>query len=87
MAYLIPALTAAMLGYMFWMLVFRLRRDRVHTERKATRGKYRFSPKDRVRLMLDRAFGVSRRKAEWEDPLIERLNERAAEADARERGP
>lgn len=75
MVYLLPSVTVAMLGYMFWLLVFRLRRDRVVTERVLTRGKFAFRPKDRVRFLLNRAFHVSDDKPEWEDPLVGRLAE------------
>ena len=73
MFYLIPALTAGMLGFMVWRLLFRLRPDRVATERKLTRGKFAFRPKDRLRFLLKRAFDLPRDRPQWEDPLVSRL--------------
>lgn len=70
MAYVIAPLTAGMLAYMVWMLVFRLRHDRVRTERQLTRGKFAFGPRERARLLLKNAFGVSNDRPEWEGPLV-----------------
>jgi hypothetical protein len=75
MIYLIPAATAAMLGYVFWLAVFRLRRERVRSERELSRGKFAFRPKERLRFLLGRSFGVTKEKPEWEDPLVSRLSE------------
>ena len=74
MIYLIAAVTAAMLVYMGWLVVFRLRHDRVKTERAVTRGKYAFRPKERLRFLLGRSFDVSQDKPEWEDSLVSSLN-------------
>jgi hypothetical protein len=73
MNYLIPAIAAVMLGYMVWLAAFRLRHDRVKTERHRTRGKFAFKPKDRARFLLGRSFEVSKDKPEWEDPLVSSL--------------
>jgi hypothetical protein len=75
MNYLLASATLAMMGYMLWVTMFRLRRDRVLGEREFTRGKFAFRPRDRVRLLLDRAFRPSVEKTEWEDPLLARLSE------------
>lgn len=73
MIYPLVAITAAMSGYMVWLLVFRLRRDRVLAQRDLTRGKFAFRPKDRVRFLLKRSFDVPRERAEWEDRLVSGL--------------
>lgn len=73
MIYLIPALTLSMLGYIAWLAVYRLRRDRISTERHLRRGKSGFRPKERIRFLLQRSFHVSKDKPEWEDPLVSRL--------------
>ncbi len=75
MNYLLAAATLTMMGYMLWVTMFRLRRDRVRGEREATRGKFAFRPRERVRLLLNRAFRPSADKTEWEDPLISRLSD------------
>ena len=75
MIYLIPAATAAMIAYVFWLAVFRLRRERVKSERELSRGKHAFRPKDRLRFLLGRSFGVSPERPEWEEPLVSRLTE------------
>ena len=75
MNYVLASTTLAMMGYMLWVTLFRLRRDRVLAEREITRGKFAFRPRERVRLLLDRAFRPAPEKAEWEDPLISRLSE------------
>jgi hypothetical protein len=73
MLYLIPAATALMLAYVAWMAIFRLRRERVLSERKRTRGKFAFRPKERLRLLLGRAYHVGEERPEWEDELVSRL--------------
>jgi hypothetical protein len=82
MIYFVSAATAAMFGYMLWSTLFRLRHDRVKTQRSLTRGKFAFRTKDRARFLLDRSFDKVRDKPDWEDPLIARLNE-VALAEAR----
>lgn len=74
MLYLIPAAIIIMSGYMVWLLVFRLRRDRVHAERNLTRGKFAFQPKDRARFLLNRAFKVPEKEAGWEEPVVSSLS-------------
>ena len=59
MLYVIPAATAAMFGYMIWLAVFRMRRDRVWSEREQSRGKFAFRPRERLRFLLHRSFDVS----------------------------
>ena len=73
MIYIIPAATLAMLAYVFWLAAFRMRRDRVRSERELNRGKFAFRPKERLRFLLSRSFDVSPEKPEWEDPLVSRL--------------
>jgi hypothetical protein len=75
MIYLIAAATAGMLVYMLWLLLFRLRRDRVVTDRKLTRGKFAFRPRDRLRFLLKRSFDVPEDKPQWEDPILMRLSD------------
>lgn len=75
MIYVIAAATAVMCAYLFWMVVFRLRRDRVLSERERSRGKHAFRPKDRLRFLLGRSFNVADDKPEWEEPLVSRLAE------------
>jgi hypothetical protein len=74
MIYPLVAITAAMSGYMVWLLVFRLRRDRVLAQRDLTRGKFAFRPKDRLRFLLKRSFDVPAEKPEWEDRLVSGLS-------------
>lgn len=73
MLYVIPATIAVMSGYVAWLLLFRLRRDRVQAERQLTRGKFAFQPRHRVRFLLDKTFGVPQEKPDWEDPLVSKL--------------
>jgi hypothetical protein len=75
MFYLLPAATIAMLGYVFWRAVFRMRRDRLSATREITRGRFAFRPRERVRYLLNRSFNVSKEKPEWEGPLVARLEE------------
>ena len=78
MVYMIAAATAGMLGYMLWLLLFRLRRDRVASERNLSRGKHAFRPRERLRFLLNRAFHVPKDKPEWEDPIVSSLANAAA---------
>ena len=73
MIYAMPAVTAAMAAYILWLVVFRLRRDRIRTARERTRGKFAFSPGKRARLLLSRAFEAPRDAPEWQDRLISAL--------------
>ena len=73
MIYLISSVTAAMIGYMAWRLLFHMRRDRIHTERKLTRGRFAFRPKERLRFLLRRSFDVSPEEPAWEAPLLSSL--------------
>ena len=75
-SYLLPALTASMLGYMVYAVVVRLRRDRVKTERERTRGRFAFRrPMERVRFLLNRTFETPEREPEWEEPLVSSLSD------------
>ena len=82
MIYLISAATALMFGYMLWSTLFRLRHDRVKTQRRLTRGKFAFRPKERLRFLLGRSFQVADDKAEWEEPLVSSLDQATREAAA-----
>ena len=73
MIYLISSVTAAMIGYMAWRLLFHMRRDRIHTERKLTRGRFAFRPKERLRFLLHRSFDVAPDQPEWEVSLLSSL--------------
>ena len=75
-AVLIPVLIAAMLAYIFWRCVFRLRRDRVRQAREDTRGRFGFSPRRRAKLLLEKAFALPERRKEWETALLSRLSPR-----------
>lgn len=83
MLYVIPTLTLSMIAYMIWLVVFRLRRERVSTERAMSRGKRAFRPKERVRFLLQRAFELPADSPEWERPLVSSLARRPR-ADAAE---
>jgi len=39
--YVVPAIIIAMLGYMFWLAAFRLRRDRIAVAREQIRARLR----------------------------------------------
>ena len=84
MNYLLAASVLAMMGYMLGLTTFRMRRDRVLSHREATRGTFAFRPRERVRLMLDRAFRPAADKPPWEDPLISHLSKIGAESRDRE---
>lgn len=75
MNYVLAAATLAMMGYMLGLTMFRMRRDRVRAEREVTRGMFAFRPRERARLLLNRAFAPAIEKAPWEDPLLSRLSE------------
>ena len=77
MIYLLTAASATMLGFMAWTAVFRMRPDRVRAQRRLTRGKFAFRPRERTRFLLGQAFQVSKDKPEWEDPLVSSLDEAA----------
>lgn len=87
MIYFAAAATAAMFGYMLWSTLFRLRHDRVKTQRSVTRGKFAFRTKERARFLLKRSFDVVRDKPDWEDPLISKLNDAAKRAETTEGDP
>ena len=84
--FLIPAIIIAMLGYMFWSTIFRLRHDRVRTQRDQTRGKFAFRPRERMRFLLNRAFHVSDEKSEWESALVGSLAKMQAPDQGRHAG-
>jgi hypothetical protein len=59
-----------MLGYMAWAIVFRLRRDRIKTERELTRGKAVFRPMHRMQFLLRRSFEPPQDSPDWERELV-----------------
>ena len=59
-----------MLGYMAYAIVFRLRRDRINTQRELTRGKAVFRPMHRMQYLLRRSFEPPRDTPDWEQELI-----------------
>lgn len=73
---MVPLLAAATFGmalYVVWLVVFRLRKDRVLAVRATTRGKHAFRPRERVRFLLQRAFNPPPEREEWEDRLVAHL--------------
>jgi hypothetical protein len=87
MNYLLAAATLAMMGYMLGVAMLRMRRDRVLAQRHLTRGKFAFRPRERLRLLLNRAFRPAAEAAEWEDPLLTRLSQHRGAQRAEERSP
>jgi hypothetical protein len=95
MLYIVPVLTISMLAYMGWALIFRMRRDRVRTQRERRRGMSTFRPKERARFLLRKSFPPVEQKAEWEEPLVASLTSAArplapaepGETDARSSAP
>lgn len=74
MMYLLPVVTLAMFAYVFWLAAFRMRRDRVWSERERNRGRFVLRrPKQRLRFLLGRSFDVARDKPDWEEPLVTSL--------------
>lgn len=73
MNYFLAAAVLAMMGYMIGVTMFRMRRDRVFAQREVTRGKFAFRPKERLRLLLNRAFLPPAETAPWEEALVSRL--------------
>ncbi len=75
MLYLLPAATVVMLGYIFWRTAFRLRHDRLKVKRTRSRGKFRFSPRERLRSLLNASFAVPEERPDWENRLVSRLTD------------
>jgi hypothetical protein len=73
--YLLPLLVAAMLGYMFWSVTFRLRRDRLLATRRSDRSQTILTPRQRARNNLTRAFEPPAQKPDWETGLLARLHD------------
>jgi hypothetical protein len=80
LVYAVALLTALMLGFIAWSAVFRLRRDRVRTQRTLSRGKFAFRPKERARFLLERSFPIPEAKPHWEGPLVASLPGDASQA-------
>ena len=79
MIYLLAVLILAMLGYMFWVSTFRLRRDRLRTMKNSDRSGTILTPRQRVRTNLTRSFPLPRQKPEWEARLLANLGVREGE--------
>ena len=76
MIYVLPVLTLTMLGYMFWSSMFRLRRDRIRAMKEADRSAIIFTPRQRARTNLNRAFVLPEQRPEWEPGLLASLRSR-----------
>ena len=72
---LLPAAVLAMVGYMFWLAAFGMRRERVRNQREATRGRHAFTRRHRARMLLQRAFGLPEGPV-CDPELLERLGAR-----------
>jgi hypothetical protein len=73
MLYLVlAAAVAAMLGFMFFRVAFAMRKDRVRSEREATRGQHAFTRNHRARMLLRRAFQLPE-DADWQEEAKEHL--------------
>lgn len=84
--YFIPAAVIAMLGYMFWSVAFRLRRDRVTETRKQDRSHIIFSRRYRIRYLLGRSFKVSEDDPDWQPKLVSHLERAKADSAATREG-
>lgn len=73
MVYLLPAAVVSSLGFMFWMVAFRLRSDRVRFAREVTRARFRYRPANLARFLLGRSFAIPHDPPEWERRLISSL--------------
>lgn len=73
MVFAIAMLTFLMLAIIGWLTIFRLRRERVETERELTRGRFAFRPRERARYLLGQSFPVAQERAPWEEGLVSRL--------------
>lgn len=74
-----PILAAAvlgMVGYMFWLAAYAMRKERIRNQREATRGQYAFTRIHRARLLLQRAFGPAE-EPNWQPAMLERLGDRS----------
>ncbi len=87
MNYFLAAASLAMMAYMLGVTMLRMRRDRILSQRDLTRGKFAFRPRERARLLLNRAFRPSPDKADWEDPLVASLSQIQPPRSAEERLP
>lgn len=81
MIWVLASATLIMAGYIIWAVVFRLRHDRVKSQRQRSRGKFAFRAKERARFLLGRSFPLSENKPEWEDPLVSKLVRDARDAE------
>jgi hypothetical protein len=73
MLYALAVLTLSMMGYMWWVTAFQMRRDRLRTEKSADRSHVIMTPKQRARVQLMRAFRLSDDKPDWESRLVKSL--------------
>jgi hypothetical protein len=72
MVYALPAIVFAMLGYMFWLSAFQLRRDRLRSQR-AQRSAVILTPRQRIRANLGRAFVPPADRPDWQARLLSDL--------------
>ena len=79
MIHALAVLTFAMLGYMFWSLTFRLRRDRLRAIRNCGRRGILIAARQRVRASLTRAFVLPAHEPDWEAHLLANLEGRERE--------
>jgi hypothetical protein len=73
MIYALAVTILSMMGYMWWITAFQMRRDRLRVAKSADRSHVIMTPKQRARAQLTRAFRLSDDKPEWEAPLVESL--------------
>lgn len=70
MFYLLPSAVVGLLGYMFWMTTFRMRRDRVAFARRRNRGHFR---RERLRRLVAGSFALPPEREDWHQ-LLSRLS-------------
>ena len=71
----VPVIVVGMLGYMAWLSVARMRRDRVYNERDATRGRHAFTRFHRAKYLLTRAFRPEAEEPRWQADLRKSLDD------------
>lgn len=70
-----PLIVMGMLGYMAWLAIARMRRDRVYNERDATRGRHAFTRFHRAKYLLARAFRPEAEEPRWQTELRKSLDQ------------
>lgn len=66
MFYLLPTAVIGLLGYMFWMTGFRLRRDRIRFARDDLRRRFR---RERLRRLVAQSYDLLPERPEWHTML------------------